>query len=88
MTQRVPAPTIGEELGLGDHVAFFFKSNEERLAVVVPYILAGLRNRERCVYVADENTVPGILYEFQRAGVDVGEAISLGALSVVTKHDT
>ena len=37
------APVIGEGLGLGDHVAFFFKSNAERLAFVIPYIVRGLR---------------------------------------------
>lgn len=79
---------MGEELGLGDHVAFFFKSNEERLSLAIPYILNGLRNHERCVYIADENTVPDILEEFRRAGVDTREATALGALSVVTKHDT
>ncbi len=81
-------PVIGEELGLGDHVAYFFKSNEERLAFVIPYMINGLRNLERCVYIAEENTVPEILAEFKGAGIDIHAATSRGALSVVTKHDT
>jgi hypothetical protein len=81
-------PAVGEELGLGDHVAFFFKNNNERLSFVIPYILNGLRNFERCVYIADENTVPDILADFQRAGVDIGDVTAKGALSVVTKHDS
>jgi hypothetical protein len=87
MLQQI-APAVGEELGLGDHVAFFFKNNSERLNLVIPYILNGLRNFERCVYIADENTVPDILAEFQRAGVDIGDATAKGALSVITKHDS
>jgi hypothetical protein len=82
------APAIGQEVGLGDHVAFFFRTDRERLAVAIPYIVNGLRNSERCVYIADENTVPDILTEFKRAGVDIGKATASGALSVVTKHDT
>jgi hypothetical protein len=82
------APLTREELGLGDHVAFFFKSNEERLAFVIPYMIRGLRNNERCIYIADENTVPEILQKFTDAGIDVGTASSTGALSVVTKHDS
>lgn len=82
------APGIGEELGLGDHVAFFFRKNEERLAFVIPYIVSGLRKNERCVYIADENTVPHILAEFKWAGVDIARATASGALSVVTKYDT
>lgn len=82
------APVVGEELGLGDHVAFFFKNNAERLAFVIPYIIAGLQNRERCVYTVDENTVPEILAEFKKAGIDIDATTANGALSVVTKHDT
>jgi MEDS: MEthanogen/methylotroph, DcmR Sensory domain len=79
---------ISEELGLGDHVAFFFKSNAERLAFVIPYMIFGLRNNERCVYIAEENTVPEILEEFKNADVDINASTASGALSVVTKHDT
>ncbi|MGA8272395.1 MAG: MEDS domain-containing protein [Candidatus Sulfotelmatobacter sp.] len=82
------APVIGEKLGLGDDVAFFFKSNEERLNFVIPYMIDGLRNQERCVYVAEENTVPEILAEFMKAGIYIDAATASGALSVVTKHDT
>lgn len=81
-------PAHAEDLGLGDHVAFFFKNNRERLSFVIPYVLNGLRNFERCVYIADENTVPDILAEFHRAGIDVASATAKGALSVVTKHDS
>ena len=85
-TQFVPA--VREELGLGDHVGFFFKTNEERLDFVIPYMVAGIRNLERCVYIVDENTVPEILAEFKKAGIDINAATANGALSVVTKHDT
>jgi hypothetical protein len=37
------AAVIGEELGLGDHVAYFFKSNAERLGFAIPYIVRGLK---------------------------------------------
>ena len=82
------APVIGEELGLGDHVAFFFKNNAERLAFVIPYMVRGLKNRERCVYIAHENTLTDILAEFMEAGVDIDAACASGALSIVTTHDT
>lgn len=81
-------PAIREELGLGDHAALFFKSNAERLAFVIPYIVNGLNNFERCIYIAEENPVPEILAAFKEAGVDIDAATATGALSVVTKHDT
>lgn len=79
---------VEQELGLGDHLAFFFKTNDERLQVTIPYVLNGLRRKERCVYVAVGNSVSRILTEFERAGIDIGEATSSGALSVVTKHES
>jgi len=82
------SPVIGEELGLGDHVAYFFKNNRERLSFVIPYMLRGLQNRERCVYIAHENTLTDILAEFMAAGVDINSASASGALSIVTTHDT
>lgn len=81
------SPSLAEEVGLGDHVAFFFKNNAERLEIAIPYMVRGLHNGERCVYIADENTVPDIFEEFRRVGIDIGEATASGALSVVTKHD-
>lgn len=85
MTDR-SAAAIARELGPGDHAAFFFRSNAERLALAIPYIVNGLRNRERCVYIAAENSVSTILDELEREGINVGEAISMGGLSVVTEH--
>lgn len=77
-----------EQLGTGDHVAYFFRSNAERLAFVIPYMVIGLRRGERCMYIADENSVPRICQELQSAGVDVEEEKKRGALNVVTKHET
>lgn len=77
-----------EQLKLGDHVAFFFKTNEERLAWAIPYIAIGLQRNERCLYIADENTVFEILCRLQDAGVDVRRAQRRGALSVLTKRET
>jgi hypothetical protein len=80
------ATIMREELGLGDHVAFFFKNNADRLAFVIPYMVSGLRNRERCVYIADRNSTSDVVAGFKEAGVDVDAATASGALSVVAKE--
>lgn len=77
-----------EQLKLGDHAAFFFKSNEERLAYAIPYLIQGLQNNERCLYITDENTVFEVLVRFHQAGVDVRKAQRRGALTVLTKRET
>lgn len=82
------ASAASEELRLGDHVAFFFKNNTERLAFVIPYMLSGLGRNERCVYIADENTVDDIFGELEQSGVDTDKAQKKGALSIITKHES
>lgn len=77
-----------EQPGLGDHVAYFFQSNAERLAFVIPYMIRGLRKHERCVYVAHQNTTDDILGHLKKAGVDTDAAVASGALSVLTKDET
>jgi hypothetical protein len=77
-----------EQLGLGDHVAYFFRTNAQRLAFVIPYIVIGLQRNERCMYIADENSVPRIVQELQNAGVDVEKEKNRDALNILTKDQT
>lgn len=74
LTMRGTVVFFGEmidQLKLGDHVAFFFKTNEERLSMAISYIKIGLERNERCLYIADDNCVFDILLALQNAGVDV-----------------
>ena len=77
-----------EELELGDHVALFYRNRTEQLRVMIPYIKLGLKKNERCLYIADDNSVPLILRRLEEAGVDVDDAQRRGALVVTTKCDT
>ncbi len=79
---------IAQELCLGDHVALFYKTKAEQLSVVIPYIALGLARNERCLYIADDNSVGQILRRLQLEGVDTAEAMARDALRVVTKHET
>jgi hypothetical protein len=85
---RQAIPVTAEEIGLGDHVAFFFKNNPERFQFVTPYIAHGLRNNERCVYVAHENKPTEIRTRFEVAGIDVDALNATGALTIVTTRDS
>jgi MEDS: MEthanogen/methylotroph, DcmR Sensory domain len=79
---------LAEELGLGHHVAFFFKEDTERAAFVIPYILRGLQNHELCIYITHENTVAKISDEFNDAGVDTEAAMAHGELKILTAKET
>ena len=79
---------LANQINQGDHVAFFFKTKEEQLATVIPFIAIGLEKNEQCLYIANANTPAEIRQQLQAYGVDVEAAKKSGALSIVTKHET
>ena len=83
-----PVVNPAEQLRLGDHAALFYGTRAEQFACVIPYIQAGLERNERCLYIADDNSVPVILNRLEHAGVDVDAALGRGALRVATKQET
>ncbi len=79
---------IMENLHAGDHAALFYKTREEQFAAIVPFIAIGLKRRERCLYIADDNSVAMVIDELEKGGVDVEGAQKSGALTISTKHHT
>jgi two-component system, chemotaxis family, sensor kinase Cph1 len=77
-----------EQLRLGDHAALYYRNKAEQLASAIPYIMIGLQRNEKCLYIADDNSVAVIMGRLEKAGVDVQEEHERGALRVVTKRET
>lgn len=77
-----------DQIQLGDHAALFYRTRAEQLSAVIPFIAIGLERNERCVYIAEDNTISEICRHLQEFGVDVAKAQKSGALKVVTKHET
>ena len=71
-----------------DHFALIYEDQVEQFETVVPFIREGLEHGERCVYVADDNTVDEVLDAMRARGVNVDDALESGALSVHTEGDT
>ncbi len=77
-----------DQIELGDHVAFFYRTKAEQLETVIPFIAIGLERNERCLYIAEDHTPAEICQHLHAFGVNVPEVQKTGALSVVTKHET
>lgn len=77
-----------EKLDVHDHLCLIYESREEQLAAVMPFMRIGLERGERCVYIADDNTVATVIEAMRAEGIDVDVALDSGALSVITKHET
>ncbi|MBI5870787.1 MAG: PAS domain S-box protein [Actinobacteria bacterium] len=76
-----------EKLDVHDHLCLIYESREEQLAAVIPFMKIGLERGERCVYIADDNTVAAVMTAMRERGIDVDAAVDAGALSIITKRE-
>jgi MEDS: MEthanogen/methylotroph, DcmR Sensory domain len=68
----------------GVHMCHFYESGAELAAALVPYFAAGLRNNERCLWIASEPlTAAPAKIAVQNAGLDVEAAMRNGALRII-----
>jgi hypothetical protein len=45
---------------VGDHIAHFFRDEDQRFAVLGPYVATGLRRGDRCVLISDSDTADAL----------------------------
>ena len=77
-----------ETLRPGDHAALIYRTRAEQFSTICPFIASGLARKERCLYVANDTSVPLVLSKLSKAGIDTTAAQASGALIVSTKNDT
>jgi len=75
-----------ETLKFGDHLACIYKTKEEQLSTVIPFVLTGLKNNEKCIYIADENTKQEIIEAFRKV-TDIDKYIKTNQLELLTKEE-
>jgi signal transduction histidine kinase len=76
------------EIGPHAHLALIYESKEEQFAAAIPAIRIGIARRERCVYVADDNSTRDVIDALREGGIDVDAALESGSLTVATRQDT
>ena len=80
--------SVMEQLRPGDHAALFYRTRNEQLDAVIPYIRTGLQRNERCLYVAGD-TSPGFVVDaLEGGGIDVAGAQRAGRLTVASPNNT
>lgn len=76
------------DLRPGDHTSLIHNSDEELLAVMVPYLRDGLEGNQRVFYIAEPATVEPILAElYGEYGVRVQTYIDSGQLRILSSRD-
>ena len=83
-----PAPLLAalERLGTSDHLCMTYRTREQELAAVIPYIRLGLERREECVYIADDVSRAEVLSALQSAGIATGGTPRV--LKVLSRRET
>jgi len=71
-----------ERVAPHDHLCSIYESSEEHLAVAIAFIRTGLDRGERCVYIADDGTLPILRDAMEGAGIDVERVIASGRLAL------
>ena len=71
-----------------DHYALVYTDQAEQFATALPFIEEGIERGERCIYVADDNSVEEVLEGMRAYGIDVDTALDAGQLSVHTEAET
>jgi signal transduction histidine kinase len=75
-----------EQLGPHDHFCSIYESPEEHYAVAIPFVRMGLDRGEKCIYIADDDTMGDVRQRMQLEGIDVERATASNALVVAGKE--
>src|ERR1700674_452212 len=86
ITHEEPLLAALEQMAPPDHLCSIYESQEEHLAVAIPFIRIGLDRREKCIYIADDGTEPAVRDAMVAEGIDVERAIETDSLVLQKKE--
>lgn len=69
-----------------NHICSIYRTRDEQFSVIVPFMLAGLRNNEKCIYIADEDSKEVIIGHFEKAEVGAGSEAA-DSMVFLTRED-
>lgn len=87
MERKLPK-TDFSHLGKGAHICSIYRSRQEQLSVLVPYLVDGLRNNEKCLSIVSEETKRSIISFLAILGLDVERCIQWGQFAFPAKEET
>lgn len=77
----------GPRLNAGDHICAFYRRESERDAILLPFLLDGLKAGDRCTCVVDSCAPDEVLARLG-ATVDAGAYVADGQLEVMHSDET
>ena len=79
---------VEAEIKPGEHLCCFYENKTEQFQIVVPFIAQGITGNEKCLYIADENTIEEVKAGLLMHGIDMEECLRSGQLSILTAKES
>ncbi len=76
-----------ERLEPHDHLCLLYENQTEQFAAAIPFLRIGLERGEKCVYIADDNSVATVMEAMRAHRIGVDAALESGSLTLATKRD-
>jgi hypothetical protein len=73
---------------VGDHIAHFFRGDDQRFSVLGPYIRTGLRRGDRCIFISRPQEGEALCDWLAAQGTDPDDARAAGRLILHPGRDT
>jgi hypothetical protein len=71
----------------GDHICYFYRDEQEQMAIAAPFVRIGLLSGERCLCVLPRLQRELLLAALEMSGINPAEEISRGALVLASPEE-
>lgn len=75
-----------EKLQIHEYCCFIYESEEEWRDSMIPFMIQGLMNGEKCIYVQDKRDADYIYQSLQDEGIDINSLTCSGQLMIVDSY--
>ncbi len=87
MTQDQAMSGVSAPLGSIEHVCLMYRTQAEQLGAVGSWFRCAIERGERCVYIADDNSISEVRLMLDSQGIAVDTALEAGVMLVNTSSD-
>ncbi|OGD81436.1 hypothetical protein A2572_01715 [Candidatus Collierbacteria bacterium RIFOXYD1_FULL_40_9] len=75
-------------LNFGDHVISIYQNQSQQISQITPYISAALNQNQKCVYVIDNSSLPSLVSEFEKNGLNLEKYLDSKQFVFKTANET
>lgn len=72
----------------GDHCCSIYNNTEQQFSIIIPFIIKGLENGEKCLFIVDESIASNINAFFKDNKINLNTYIDSGQFSFLTKEES